>query len=144
MNKSIMWYQPANLHDPDVILIDGEIAEDGEARQKCFDEYSEFAKAVVDKSRPWCGRIGDCFYIKGSLNQVDQKGRLLSFDFVSKYDCWKDQYKQCINTIGIVPTRETDASLKTHDTKRMVLYAFAIIVAILATLIMINKYTNFS
>lgn len=117
MNKSIMWFQPAKLNDSDIILVDGNEVQttDFEERNSAFTELSNLFSVVLKKDRPWSGSHKfegvKYHFVKGTLCERDEKGRVLSFDFVAKADCWKEELEKCIDTIGINMSKETQKSI---------------------------------
>lgn len=121
MNKSIMWYQPAQLNGEDIMLADSEILQPGTAYQEAFDEMYRLSDFMADKKRPWHGknRKLKLHYVKGNLNQVDEKGRMLSFDFISRQDCWEDELKKSIKAIGIEMDDGTTNCLKKKESRTL-------------------------
>jgi len=101
MNKSYLLFQPADLSADDVIVIDGHFSNDSKTCQKAFDEIYNLSKSVSTKNAPWQGRKGKYHFVKGLLDKIDEKGRRLSFIFIAKEECWKEQLDESIMAIGI-------------------------------------------
>lgn len=83
MNNSILWYQPEELKEKDVLVVNGEIINDTSSRSVKFRELKTYADKVLRKKTPWCGKVDGVFFLKGFLAGADERGRQLSFMFMS-------------------------------------------------------------
>ena len=131
-----MWYQPARFGEDDIVLVDGEILAPGMERQNSFNELFDLSINISDKKRPWHGEINGYHFVKGSLDQLDEVGRILSFDFVSRPECWKLELDKSIKAIGIGLSKDTQRCLKRKvSAKAVVVIAIIISIALIGTII---------
>lgn len=96
MANSILWYQPAKLSDEDLIFVNGKLLSEGPERTEAFDRMKKTADRALNKKRPWCGRVNSYYLIKGSFSEKDERGRLLSFTFVSNEENVEDALNQSL------------------------------------------------
>ena len=81
--NNILWYQPAKLSDKDIVIKNGIILEEGTERFEAFQNLKKVSEKAIGKERPWHGKIGNYYFIKGNFEEKDERGRHLSFLFIS-------------------------------------------------------------
>lgn len=97
--NNIIWYQPAKLTDNDIIIKNGICLEEGSERTEVFLKIKKVSEKAIGKQRPWHGKIGNFYFIKGNFDEKDERGRFLSFLFISDTDNGK---KAFIDTLKII------------------------------------------
>ena len=142
MKNSIMWYQPAKLDADDVGLVNGENLNPGTEQQNSFNELYDLSISISDKKRPWHGEINDYHFVKGSLDKIDEKGRILSFDFVARQSCWEEELSKSIKAIGIELSQETRECLKKKNGTNIEIYWILVAAIIIALIIAVVKSLN--
>ena len=76
MGTRILWYQPARLSEQDVIIHNGERVEDALKCAAYFGLIKQQADFVLKKNSPWCGKVRNFFFMKGNLDDKDERGGL--------------------------------------------------------------------
>lgn len=82
--STYFWFQPANLMEDDYISHNGSRVELSIERGKVIKRIYSTAEKVLGKNIPWYGNVGGKRFMKGSLKNVDEKGRTLTFMFLSE------------------------------------------------------------
>lgn len=78
----ILFYQQAKLDMPDYLAVDG--VQQGERADVSgyMAQLMEVADQAIRQKRPWVGRVGDYYFVKGYLAQRDELGRKMSFMYL--------------------------------------------------------------
>lgn len=111
MAKNIFWYQPAKLSEADVIILNDNKLVDNIERSKAFALQKSLAEKVVGKKRHWYGKVDGYFFVKGMLDETDERGRKLSFVFVSDEIDAKSALYRALNIAGKSVDETTAACL---------------------------------
>lgn len=118
--KNILWYQPANLKDADVIACNGEVINDNLMRSLLFKELKSVASNVMRFERPWCGNVDGHYFVKGSFDAMDERGRTLSFTYMSDMLDNKDGLIKDVKTLGFTLDKKTQDCIS--KTSRYITY----------------------
>lgn len=138
MKTSILWYQPEELNNDDVIISNGKILPKDIEYNNCFRQLMKVSDVAIHHKSPWCGIVNGFFFVKGWFDSLDKKGRRLPFMFVSDK---KDGYKALIcelNRIGYKMDHSTENSVKLRNVS---LYSkIAVIISIIIIIILTIVY----
>lgn len=138
--NNILWYQPAKLNDRDVIAFNGTVIEQDIYRSTYFAQIKKIAKKVSDLPRPWWGNVDNYYFVKGSFKQKDEKGRLLSFMFLSESQNDKNTLLQITRDLGFELAPDTITCIESESKKKFKTL-YIIIVLLIASLIYL--YSNY-
>ena len=138
MEKSILWYQPAELSEKDVVTSKGQVLTDSNDIRNKFRLLKETAEHVIGEKKPWCGMVNNLFFLKGYLNDVDKIGRQLSFMYLT--DAKSDQeipelLQSELNAIGYDMDEQTKACLDNRNKSTTSLIVLLVISAIIIAII---------
>ena len=135
---SILWYQHADLNVGDVICYNGVRVENQIRMKQYFDTIKVKADEVVRKPSPWCGKVSGVFFMKGYLTSHDEKGRIMSFMYMTKDKNYREACKNELNAAGLLMSNETEDCLnntKKHTWKFYVTFlCIALIFVVIVTL----------
>ena len=138
MTNNILWYQPEELNNDDVIISNGKILPKDIEYNNCFRQLMKVSDMAINHKSPWCGNVNGFFFVKGWFDALDKKGRRLPFMFVSDK---KDGYKTLIyelNRIGYTMDHSTENSVKRRNVS---LYSkIAVIISIFIIIILTIVY----
>lgn len=138
MKTNILWYQPEELNNDDVIISNGKILPKDIEYNNCFRQLMKVSDVAIHHKSPWCGIVNGFFFVKGWFDAIDKGGRRLPFMFVSDE---KDGYKALIcelNRIGYKMDHSTKNSVKRRNVS---LYSkIAVIISIIIIIILIIVY----
>lgn len=142
--NNILWYQPEVLSEQDIVILNGNRLENGIERNEAFDKLKKVADRAIGKKRPWHGYLDGYYFVKGSLEKKDERGRPLSFMFISDDEDGKKQLYKLLRDIEIDLSPETEALLQTHIVKgghyKVILWAVVLFCIVTAVYIICNKY----
>lgn len=93
-------YQPALLSEPDKVYLNGTLVEDTSKRREVYDKIVSLSNSIGTKTYPWFGKAGGFFVLRGLFDIKDEKGRTLSFLFVSDNVNYLHELKSISKTIG--------------------------------------------
>lgn len=110
--NNILWYQPEKLSDGDVVILNGNRLSYGKERDNAFDRLKKVADKAIGKKRPWQGYIDNYYFVKGSFDKVDERGRPLSFIFISDSENCKSELQNYLTIIGMSLSVDTSLLLK--------------------------------
>ena len=116
--NNILWYQPEKLSDGDVVIFNGTPLSNGAERDNAFSKIKVVADKVIGKKRPWQGYVDNCYFVKGSLDRLDERGRPLSFIFISDSNNGKVDLQNTLKNVGMEVSLDTSILLKETVTKR--------------------------
>lgn len=137
MATSILWYQPAKLTDDDFIFLNGKSLSNTSDRSEAFDKLKKVSDKVIGKDRPWCGNVSGYFFVKGTLNEKDERGRKLSFTFMSDEADGEAALHQTLKAASKVIDNSTAACIKEYPVRREKAKKMAIGIAAVCILIII-------
>ena len=143
MDKNVLWYQPAELREHDVILVNGEKVPSGSEYDRYFDELKIASDEVIHHKTPWCGYVSGVFFVKGYFDKTDEHGRPLVFMFISNMQDGRVELLTTIEKLGFKLTPETSQCLERKSIAGIVLISSLILVAIILFILMkTNVITN--
>jgi len=141
--NNILWYQPEILSEKDIIIHNGRFLEEGLDRIEVFNKLKEISEKTIGKERPWQGKIDKYYFVKGSFTAKDERGRNLSFMFISDAT---DGRKELIETLKVANkdmTEQTKACLNSPTTIRLKSIIICFIgLCIIALITLLTKYYN--
>lgn len=137
--SNILWYQPAKLSDRDVIVYNGSVIEQDICRSTYFARIMKIADKVSAHPRPWWGNVENYYFVKGCFTQKDEKGRLLSFMFLS--ECADDKRKliQITSDLGFELDTDTKRCIE-NESKYKILYVVIILLLIASFIYIVSNY----
>lgn len=135
--SNILWYQPAKLSDRDVIVYNGSVIEQDMYRSTYFARIKKLADKVSVHPRPWWGNVENHYFVKGSFNQKDEKGRLLSFMFLSECADDKKTLIQITSDLGFELDADTKRCIENESKKKYKILFVVIIMLLIASFIYI-------
>ena len=141
MSENILWYQPENLSDDDIIVVNGTTVEKGNNYNNYFQKIKKLSDAVINNKTPWAGHIKGKFFVKGNLDAIDEKGRVLGFMFFSNERNGNEALMQVLDSIGYKMTTETSDCIKKkwysplNMKKVIILIVLTIVIFLLSTAI---------
>lgn len=97
--NNILWYQPTKLTDNDIIIKNGVSLEGSSERTEVFQKLKKISEKAKGKKRPWHGKIGNYYLIKGSFDEKDERDRFLSFLFISDAHDGKQAFFKTLKVI---------------------------------------------
>lgn len=112
--NNILWYQPAKLSDKDVVIKNGIILEEGTERLEAFQNLKKVSNKAIGKERPWHGKIGNYYFIKGNFEEKDERGRQLSFLFISDAPNGKEAFFDTLKAINQKLDEQTATCIATQ------------------------------
>ncbi len=149
MGNSIFWYQPEELNKDDIISLNGQILPKGIEKELCFKTVREISAKAIKHNTPWCGMVKGLYFVKGCLDARDEKGRIMSFLFISDEKNGKDALMNELNVLGykMQPATETCVNKKASQLPNWALIAlaialFAVIIAIAILITSKNENEN--
>lgn len=139
MSTNIFWYQPAKLSDADVVLLNNKQLEDNAERSQAFLTLKKAADRCINKKRPWYGVVNGYKFVKGSLEQLDERGRKLSFIFLSDGNDWQTSLQNVLQSLNMKLDHDTTVCVGNAETKIKpqtiaAIALFAIVVVIIIVL----------
>ncbi len=138
MKINILWYQPEELNNDDVIISNGKILPKDIEYNKCFRQLMKVSDMALHHKSPWCGIVNGFFFVKGWFEALDKKGRKIPFMFVSNE---KDGYKALIcelNRIGYIMDHSTESIVKRRNFS--LFSKMAVIISIIILIILTIVY----
>ena len=142
--NNILWYQPEKLSDGDVVLFNGTPLSNGVERDNAFNQLKVVSDKATGKKRPWQGYVDNYYFVKGSLDRLDERGRPLSFIFISDSNNGKKELYNSLKKIGIDVSADTSNFLRKNVSRRNRSKILLSIVLLLCILLLIyflnNKY----
>lgn len=141
--NNILWYQPAKLSDKDIVIKNGIILEEGTERFEAFQNLKKVSEKAIGKERPWHGKIGNYYFIKGNFEEKDERGRHLSFLFISDAPNGKQAFFDTLKKINKQVNEKTViciASQKGLNPKQILLGCVGFVILLL--LIYLIKILN--
>ena len=132
MSKSILWYQPQDPRQDDVIFLNGERLTNKQDIQDNFRIISSTISKVSKKETPGCGKVKGYFFLKGYLDQKDNVGRTMSFIYVTDNEDYDSSCVAELKAAGLEMSAKTVVCLQ--DRKRIVFQHKWIVMTILAIL----------
>lgn len=141
MKTNILWYQPEELNNDDVVISNGKILPKDIEYNKCFRQLMEVSDVAIHHKSPWCGIVNGFFFVKGWFDALDKRGRKLPFMFVSDEKNGYNALIRELNRIGYKMDQSTGSSVKRRN---VVLYSkVAVIITIIIIIILtIVNYGN--
>lgn len=139
MGTSILWYQPERLNEQDVIIHNGERVEDA---LKCVEHFSlikQEADFVLKKESPWCGKVHNFFFMKGSLDAKDELGRTLSFMYITDLPNPKEALQSDLERNCLRLTSSSENCLNRES--RLTIFQIALISIAILTIVTLIIYT---
>ena len=112
--NNILWYQPAKLSDKDVVIKNGNILDEGTERLEAFQNLKKISEKAIGKERPWHGKIGNYYFIKGNFEEKDERGRHLSFLFISDAPNGKEALINTLKAINQEVNEKTESCLSSQ------------------------------
>ena len=109
--NNILWYQPAKLSDKDIVIKNGIILEEGTERFEAFQNLKKVSEKAIGKERPWQGKIGHYYFIKGNFKEKDERGRQLAFLFISDAPNGKEALINILKVINQEVNEKTESCL---------------------------------
>ena len=138
MKTNILWYQPEELNNDDVIISNGKILPKDIEYNKCFRQLMEVSDVSIHHKSPWCGIVNGFFFVKGWFDALDKRGRKLPFMFVSDEKNGYNALIRELNRIGYKMDQSTGSSVKRRN---VVLYSkVAVIITIIIIIILTIVY----
>lgn len=117
--NNILWYQPAILSEKDVIIYNGSPLEEGLDRIEVFNKLKTISEKAIGKKRPWHGKIDKYYFAKGSFTAKDERGRNLSFMFISDATDGRKELIKILKDINKDLTEQTKACLNSSSSIRL-------------------------
>jgi len=142
--SNILWYQPEKLSDSDVVILNGNHLPNGIERDNAFSKLKKVADKAIGKKRPWQGYIDNYYFVKGSLDKLDERGRPLSFMFISDSDNGETKLRDTLRGVGIGLSLDTSNLLKKKvirgTGKKAILFTLLLLCIVVLIYILSNKY----
>ena len=117
--NNILWYQPAILSEKDIIIYNGSPLEEGLDRIEAFNKLKSISEKAIGKERPWHGKIDKYYFVKGSFTAKDERGRNLSFMFISDATDGRKELIKILKDINKDLTEQTKACLNSSSSIRL-------------------------
>lgn len=141
--NTILWYQPAILSEKDVIIYNGNPLEEGLGRIEAFNKLKTISEKAIGKERPWHGKIDKYYFIKGSFTAKDERGRNLSFMFISDATDGRKELTEILKVVNKDLTEQTKACLNSSSSIRLKTIIICLIgLCIIAIITLMTKYFN--
>ena len=96
---NILLYQPATIAEEDQIYLNGKLLPDSLERTEMYDRIVSIFKTVKSKYPLVCKTNG-LFVVRGLFDAVDEKGRKLSFIFMSDSKEFLEEILSVTKTVG--------------------------------------------
>lgn len=141
MSNSILWFQPANLTEEDIVTYNGKKLTSGIERNAKFKQLQNIADKAISKKQPWCGHINNYVFVKGNLDGKDERGRLLSFMFATDEKDYVSALSRELSVIGYQMNDLTEQALHNPE-KISKTTKIAIAIAIIAIIALITCILN--
>lgn len=142
--NNILWYQPEILSEPDVVILNGIRLNEGCERNTAFEKLNRVADKAIGKKRPWKGYLKGYYFVKGNLNKKDERGRSLSFMFISDDKKGKEQLYKMLGSLEIELSPETEKLVQMYDFKwnnyKTIFWTITLLLLITVLYIIRNKY----
>ncbi|MDO4189697.1 MAG: hypothetical protein Q4D29_11995 [Lachnospiraceae bacterium] len=136
---NILWYQSPKISDRDIVSLNGQILSSKIERFKYFNIIKSLSDKALDFKKPWCGRLEGMFFVKGYFDARDEKGRLMSFMFMSDETNGRSALMRELEIIGYTMTTETRKCVFKTDSTTTVIYIIMVIIGLLIlTILLIN------
>lgn len=129
---NILWYQPAILSEQDVIICNGNKLDDVIQSTNAFSKLKEVSEKALGKKQPWHGKINGYYFVKGTLDARDERGRLLSFMFISDEEDGKQALLDTLQPLGFNMTPDTMQCVEADSRKLGRIILAALVIALLA------------
>lgn len=141
--NNILWYQPAKLSDKDVVIKNGIILEEGTERIEAFQNLKKVSEKAIGKERPWHGKIGNYYFIKGNFEKKDERGRRLSFLFISDAPNSTEVFFDTLKVINQKLDEQTATCIATQTSsiRKPIIFSFIGLI-LLALIIYLIKLIN--
>lgn len=131
---NILWYQPAILAEQDVIIYNGNKLDDVMQSTTAFSKLKEVSEKALGKNQPWHGEINGYYFAKGTLDARDERGRLLSFMFISDEKDGKQALMDTLQPLGFNMTPDTMQCLEENSRRLGRIILAALVIALLAAI----------
>ena len=96
---NILLYQPATIAEEDQIYLNGKLLPDSSERTEMYDRIVSIFKTVKSKYPLVCKTNG-LFVVRGLFDAEDEKGRKLSFIFMSDSKEFLEEILSVTKTVG--------------------------------------------
>lgn len=140
--NNILWYQPAKLSENDIIIHNGHPLEEGLDRIELFNKLKKISEKAIGKKRPWHGKIDKYYFVKGNFTVKDERGRNLSFMFISDATDGKKELIETLKVINQNMTEQTKACLNSSSVRQKPIIICLIALCIVALITLLAKYFN--
>ena len=84
---SVLWYQPFDPSEADVVVMNGVRKNPGSERSEAFDLLYKKSNIALGHKTPWCGFIGQHFFAKGFI--INENRKVSSFLYITKKEAGK-------------------------------------------------------
>lgn len=84
---SVLWYQPFDPSEADVVVMNGVRKNPGSERSEAFDLLYKKSNIALGHKTPWCGFIGQYFFAKGFI--INENRKVSSFLYITKKEAGK-------------------------------------------------------
>ena len=138
---NILLYQPATIAEEDQIYLNGKLLPDSSERTEMYDRIVSIFKTVKSKYPLVCKTNG-LFVVRGLFDAVDEKGRKLSFIFMSDSKEFLEEILSVTKTVGyeIAPSTITYIKKFKHACKiKTYLVVILLAITFLATITILCK-----
>ena len=138
MGINILWYQPEELNNDDIIIYNGKILPKDIEYNKCFRQLMQVSDVAIHHKSPWCGIVKGFFFVKGWFDALDKNGRKLPFMFISNEE---NGYKTLICELNRIGYRMDYGTGKSVKYRNVALYSkIAVIISIIILIILTIVY----
>ena len=138
---NILLYQPATIAEEDQIYLNGKLLPDSLERTEMYDRIVSIFKTVKSKYPLVCKTNG-LFVVRGLFDAVDEKGRKLSFIFMSDSKEFLEEILSVTKTVGyeVAPSTITYIQKFKHACKiKTYLVVILLAITFLATITILCK-----
>lgn len=117
MTTNILWFQPEKLSESNPVFSNGKPITERSEREEILNRLMEVADKVSKRKRPWCGKVKGYFFVKGSFKETDERGRMLSFDFLSDNKNGEKALQQNLYIVKKSLNTKTEEIIKEYQKK---------------------------
>lgn len=145
MGKSILWYQPQDPREDDVVFLNGTRLTEVAAIQDNFHIIAHLTDVKINKRSPWCGMADGYFFVKGVLDAKDNHGRTMVFLYATDRPDPQDACREELRAAGLKMSADTAKCLKRRKNRLLnkfltKFWSFAIfgLIAIIALILLFS------
>lgn len=111
---NLLLFQPAVLTENDKVFRDGVLLTQFYEREDAYQTIVTLFNGVDNNQYPWMGKVGDFYLIRGLFNDVDEKGRRLSFLFASNDESFWEDLNSVVNSIDQTISDNTELIIASY------------------------------